>query len=287
MRWLAWSSMLVLTLAACASGGPGAADGNPAATGTRIAAASAAVTPSQPPAPSTPPTAPATPGAAPSATATPRLPTAAPPSTPPVPPSPAPPAPAPTGLRATVLSIPALNLSAPVQASRVVPADSYPPTPGCPPSAPGTTTLTVPDHGIATPEDALEGLEGRAWIFGHSRWQNEPGLFFRLQDVNLGDEVLVDGFDRATGVRVSGSRFVVDGIYLADIESGTKLVEDSAPGAGGRPLVILQTSAREDGAGKRWLLDQPKVVAKARNIVAGDLADPCKYLLLFVLARTR
>jgi hypothetical protein len=49
--------------------------------------------------------------------------------------------------------------------------------------------------------------------------------------------------------------------------------------------VILQTSARESGANKAWILNRQTVMAKARNIVAGDVDDPCKYLLLFVLAR--
>ncbi len=186
-------------------------------------------------------------------------------------------------IRPTRLTIPSLRLDSPVQLSRVVRASSEA-TPGCPPPEPGGTTLTVPDRGIATPEDALEGLEGKAWIYGHSRWQNQPGLFFALQDLNPGDVVLVDGVDRATGAAVTAQRFLVNGIYLADIESGTQLVEDTATDQAGRPVVILQTSAREDGANKQWLLDQQRVTAKARTVIEGSVNDPCKYLLLFVLA---
>ena len=40
----------------------------------------------------------------------------------------------------------------------------------------------------------------------------------------------------------------------------------------------------EDGPGKQWILDQQKLLAKARNLVEGNLNDPCKYLLLFVTA---
>lgn len=183
-------------------------------------------------------------------------------------------------LRAQRLRIPALRLDAPVVGSRVIPDTSTPP-PGCPAPPPGQTTLTVPDRGIATPEEPIEGLEQRAWIFGHSRWLGEPGLLFGLPQLNRGDEVYVDGVDRATAERITGRRFVVDHLYLTDIESGGDLVS-STPAA---PQVILQTSVREDGAGKPWILDRAQVTAKATNLVQGSLDDPCKYLLLFVVAR--
>jgi hypothetical protein len=188
-------------------------------------------------------------------------------------------------IRASRLSIPALGIDAPVQPSYVVPDDSAG-TPGCPPPTPGGTTLTVPEQGIATPVDNLEGLENKAWLYGHSRWQNQPGLFFRLQDIGVGDEVFVEGVERTSGEAVGRRRFVVDGLYLTDIESGSALVAArSSEQIPSQPLVILQTSAREDGAGKQWLLDRAKVTAKARNIVEGDVNDPCKYLLLFAFAR--
>ena len=188
-------------------------------------------------------------------------------------------------IRASRLAIPTLNLDAPVGASQVVPDTSTVP-PGCPAPPPGQETFTVPDQGIVTPADAIEGLENKAWIFGHSRWQNVPGLFFRLQDMSPGDELFVDGIDRTTGAPVGHRRFVVDGIYLADIPSGGKLVTAASPSQiPAEPVVILQTSVREDGVGKQWLLDQQKVLAKSRNVVQGDLNDYCKYLLLFVFAR--
>ncbi len=188
-------------------------------------------------------------------------------------------------LRATRLAIPTLKIDAAVQASRVV-LDTSPPMPGCPPTPPGQETFTVPDQGIVTPADAIEGLENKAWIFGHSRWQGQPGVLFSLQDINVGDELFVDGVDRVTGQRVSRQRFVVSNLYLADIDSGGKLVTaSSAAEIPAKPVVILQTSAREDGAGKRWILDQQQVMAKSRNVVEGDLNDPCKYLLLFVFAQ--
>lgn len=189
-------------------------------------------------------------------------------------------------IRARRLTIPALNIDAPVLPSRLIP-DTSPPTPGCPPRPPGGTTLTVPNEGIATPEDALDGLENKAWIFGHSRWLNQPGLFYRLQDIAPGDELFVDGVTRGTGATVTRQRFVVDRIYLSDIDSGDALVTATRPEQiPARPTVILQTSVREDGAGKQWLLDQAKVMAKATNMLASDLNDPCKYLLLFVFARS-
>jgi len=202
--------------------------------------------------------------------------------------SPAPPAsatPARPDLRATRLTIPALGIDVEVQGSRVVPVDAMP-VPGCPTPPPGGTTFTVPDHGVTTPVDAVEGLENKVWLFGHSRWQGQPGVLFRLQDLKAGDDLFVEGIDRATGRPVARQRFTVSALYLADIDSGGALVTDvSASGIPARPVVILQTSAREDGAGKSWILDQQKVMAKSRNVVEGDLNDPCKYLLLFVFAQ--
>ena len=92
----------------------------------------------------------------------------------------------------------------------------------------------------------------------------------------------MEGTERTTGAAVARKRFVVDGIYLTDIYSGGDLVAGEMPA---KPTVILQTSVREDGGGKAWLLDQQKVTAKARNLVQGDVNDRCKYLLLFVFAR--
>jgi hypothetical protein len=139
--------------------------------------------------------------------------------------------------------------------------------------------------GIATPEDDLEGLQNKAWIFGHSRWQNQPGLFFRLQDISVGDELFVDGLDRRTGELVTRRSFVVNSIYLTDIDSGDKLITAESPATiPAKPVVILQTSVREDGANKQWLMNQRQVLARSRNLIEGDINDPCKYLLLFVFA---
>ncbi|MEE8421436.1 MAG: hypothetical protein V3S31_01520 [Dehalococcoidia bacterium] len=41
---------------------------------------------------------------------------------------------------------------------------------------------------------------------------------------------------------------------------------------------------RERGADRPWILDRSTLLAKAENLVQGDLDDPCKYLLLFVTA---
>jgi len=188
-------------------------------------------------------------------------------------------------IRATRLTIPALRLDAPVEPSRIVPDDSPPPA-GCPAPPPGQTTLTVPNQGIATPADSIEGLENKAWIFGHSRWQGAPGLLFGLQDLDVGDEVLVDGVDRRTGQAVTRRRFVVESLYVTDIESGGRLVSAAGPSEiPARPLVILQTSVRESGPNRPWILSRERLDAKARTLVEGDLGDPCKYLLLFVIAR--
>lgn len=230
--------------------------------------------------------APSTPEATPAATSAPTSPATETPASPGTPrPTLAPTTPVPLpDTRATRLVIPALAIDAPVAGSQVVPATAPLPA-GCPPRPEGTTTLTVPAEGIATPEEAFDGLEHKSWIFGHSRWQNQPGLFFALEDISIGDELFIDGFDRTTREAVTDQRFVVEGIYLTDTDSGAELVTaESRAEIPTRPLVILQTSARERGADRSWLLDREKVLAKAGNLVDGELDDPCRYLLLFVIA---
>lgn len=181
--------------------------------------------------------------------------------------------------------MPSLDIDAEVQGSRTIPY-VYVPPPGCPDrGSEETETVTVPNQGIATPDENLEGLENKTWIFGHSRWLGAPGLFLGLQDLDIGDELVIDGTDRATGEELMGLRFVVDGLYLADTDSGGSIINAENPDDIPRePVVILQTSVREDGPGKSWILDQQGLLAKATNTVEGDLDDPCKYLLLFVTA---
>ena len=179
-------------------------------------------------------------------------------------------------VRVSRLTIPALDIDSEVSGSRVVPVTSTLPA-GCPAPPAGQETLTVPAEGIATPEEALEGLENRAWIFGHSRWQNNPGLFHALQNIKLGDELLIDGVDRRTGEQVVCQRFVVEGIYLTDKESGAALVTAADPTEIPDVLtVVLQTSVSETGANKRWLLDREQVLSRATNLVEVDLEDHCK-----------
>jgi len=181
--------------------------------------------------------------------------------------------------------VPSIDIDADVQGSQTIPY-VYVPPPGCPDrDSEETETVTVPNQGIATPEDVLDGLENKAWIFGHSRWLGAPGLFLSLQDLDIGDEIVIDGTDRATGEELTGLRFVVDGLYLADTDSGESIINAEDPDDVPRqPVVILQTSVREDGPGKSWILDQQGLLAKVTNTVEGDLDDPCKYLLLFVTA---
>ena len=182
------------------------------------------------------------------------------------------------------LVIPSIGIDAPVQPSQTIPYTDQP-LAGCPARPQDTETLVVPDHAIATPADSEAGLENKIWIFGHSRLSNQPQLFYGLQDVNLGDELFIDGVDKGTGEQIAHQRFVVNGIYLADDDSGETLLNAARPQDIPRlPEVVLQTSVREDGPGKQWLFDRDKLTAKAKNIVQGDLNDPCKYLLLFVVA---
>jgi hypothetical protein len=195
------------------------------------------------------------------------------------------PAPMIRDIRATRLSIPALNIVADVKDSRRIPY-TYVPPPGCPPKPEDNETVTVPDQGIATPVELIEGLENKIWIYGHSRWLGRAGVLFALQDIKLGDEIIIEGFERTTGATVSGERFVVSEIYLADTDSGEAIINAESPAdIPPEPLVILQTSVREDGPGKQWILSESALKAKAKNIVEGDLNDYCKYLLLFVVAK--
>lgn len=184
-------------------------------------------------------------------------------------------------LPATRLRIPSSGIDEVIQASEVVPSTSTVPV-GCAAPAPGATTLSVPERGIATPAERIEGLEGTSWIFGHSRWLGAPGVFFALQHIEEGDEVLVDGVDRRSGRLLTGVRFVVASIYLADTDSGGALVYRDDPTASTR--IVMQTSVRERGDDRPWILDQATIEAKATVVVDGDLDDRCKYLLLFVVA---
>jgi len=249
--WLAGIALFALTVGCAGEGAPA----SPAPAGTTAPAATASLT-------MTP---------APSATSSPAA-------------TPAP-TPARQDIRAARLRVPVLGIDAPVQGSQVIP-DTSVPLPGCPAPPPGSTTLTVPNFGLATPDEALDGIENKAWIFGHSRWQSAPGIFLRLQDISVGDELFVDGVLRHTSEPVANRRFVVERLYIADIDSGATLVAAATPAEiPAEPLVILQTSIREDGYGKPWILDQQRVLAKSRSVVQGSLDDPCKYLLLFVFAR--
>ena len=72
---------------------------------------------------------------------------------------------------------------------------------------------------------------------------------------------------------------------MTDTDSGEELLNAGVPAdIPTKPLAILQTSVRERGVGKQWILDEPGLLAKTINLVEGDLDDPCKYLLLFVIA---
>ncbi len=196
-------------------------------------------------------------------------------------------------IRATRLAIPSLGIDEAVQSSQAVQGTPGP-LPGCPPykyqaefEQDGWQTVSVPEHGVATPDFPVQGAtENKAWIYGHSRWQGVPNIFHRLQDINIGDEVILDGVDRNTGEQYTGLRFRVTGIYLGDMDSGTDLLNAWTPEQiPSKPEVIMQTSAREDGVGKQWLLDRETVLGKATNLVAGSIDDACKYLDLWVVAQ--
>jgi hypothetical protein len=184
---------------------------------------------------------------------------------------------------ASRLTIPSLGIDSAVQLAQEIPYVDMP-LPGCPAHPDDTSTLTVPNSGIATPEELVDGLENKAWILGHSRFAGVAQTFYSLQNISLGDELFVSGENRVSGAAIEGKRFVVDGIYLTDTDSGEELLNNDPGVVPPKPIVVLQTSVREDGPGKQWILDEAKLMGKAKNLIEGDINDPCKYLLLFVFA---
>lgn len=251
--------VLLLALTAACTGSGKSEDVTPSPTSTATSSASETAT-----ATATAGTAAGSSTLTPTATPTPTVrPTAPPPSQV-----------VPGDLRASRLRIPSLSIDSEIQASQVV-LDTSPVRPGCPPTPPGQETFTVPAQGIATPVNTLAGFENKVWIFGHSRWLGQAGLFLRLEDISVGNELFLDGVDRRTGEQFARRKFVVNGLYLTDIESGGTLV-NGLPNTPGQPIVMLQTSVREDGPNKQWILSQQKLTAKARNLIQGDVNDPCK-----------
>src|SRR6478735_2381168 len=115
-----------------------------------------------------------------SQTAAPDVSTPAPPTATPLPP----PTPTPVIVRRDIFAdhvlIPSLKIDAPVQPSQTIPYVDTP-LPGCPRDTKSTETLVVPTSGIATPAKGEDGLENKAWIFGHSRYLGVPQTFFALQ----------------------------------------------------------------------------------------------------------
>ena len=78
---------------------------------------------------------------------------------------------------------------------------------------------------------------------------------------------------------------MVEGLYLSDVDTGGPFLTNDDPSEiPPAPQVVLQTSVRERGAGRAWILDRAKLTAKAHNVIEGDVDDPCRYLLLFVVA---
>lgn len=197
-----------------------------------------------------------------------------------------PPTPTPVIVRRDIFAdrivIPSLRIDSRVQPSETIPYVDRP-LPGCPGDTKNTETLVVPTSGVATPAKGEEGLENKAWIFGHSRYLGAAQTFFALQNISIGDEVILDGTDRQTKARLTNQRFIINRIYITDTDSGGELLgHDSIDQMPHMPQVILQTSVRESGPGKQWIFDRERLTAKAKVQVEGDVNDPCKYLLLFV-----
>ncbi len=95
-----------------------------------------------------------------------------------------------------------MQVDAPVY---TVGVDHYEGPAGCPPKqVSGPSIRQTTDLGIATTDVAIPGVENKAHVFGHSRWQGVQGVFFAIQYLSDGDKILVDGIDRNTGEQYEG-----------------------------------------------------------------------------------
>lgn len=137
----------------------------------------------------------------------------------------------------------------------------------------------VSDHGGVTPDFKVLSMENKIWIFGHSSWQGVPQDLYRLQDINKGDEVVIDVQERETQKRYDNLKFTIQDLVLTDTDGGTDLLNSGE--APIFPYLMMQTSVREDGVGKKWILNRDLLMSKARVLIEGDIDDPTKYLLLF------
>lgn len=146
--------------------------------------------------------------------------------------------------------------------------------------------LDVPEQGIATPNGSIGKTDvNNIWIYGHSRWMGVPQLLYSLKDINLGDLITIDG-QIIPQQKTSRLNFTVDKILLEDRESAVKEINDEKPNL---PRLIIQTSVRENGTdsngnAKPWIFNRNAIEKKAQPKIEGDVNDPKKYLLLFVIA---
>lgn len=142
--------------------------------------------------------------------------------------------------------------------------------------------LSVPDFGIATPPEGIDNLPNVTWIYGHSSYKGEKGIFASLDRLEIGDPVYLDGRIEGSSQKFKGIRFLVDNFYLADKESGRKLTAH-INNTSEKPVLLMQTSVREDKS-QKWLFKKEDIISKTTNTIDGDVDDPDKYILLFVSA---
>lgn len=138
----------------------------------------------------------------------------------------------------------------------------------------------VPNHGVVTPGPRILSMENKVWIMGHSSWQGVPQDMFSLQNINIGDEVILDVQDRESREPYNNVRFTIQDLVVTDISGGGKLLNNGEE-APIFPYLMMQTSVRENGEGKKWILDRDLLMSKARIFIEGSIDDPSKYLLLF------
>jgi len=142
--------------------------------------------------------------------------------------------------------------------------------------------VSVPDVGIATPPPKIDNLPRVTWVYAHSFINGEKGTFVNLNHLSVGDQIFINGHDEEGRADVYNYTYEVGGFFLADKESGGKLASEFNKSEEGE-ILLLQTSVRENGS-KKWLIPKNEILGKAINVVEGDLEDPSRYLLLFVIA---
>lgn len=125
-------------------------------------------------------------------------------------------------------------------------------------------TLETPDEGIATPDYPFKnkgenpGEFTNQFVYGHSKWLDDPKPFRKLTQLDIGDVVEIES---RSGER---AKFRVDRFVL--IEYGA---EGNALNEHTENILTLQTTESENG---RLLLEEAELMEKAGSVPIGHYA---------------